>query len=132
MTFTDAQKDLAKQQNEYMKRRFSTQYSQYNYEIVKLQSITKITFALMLLYFIVAAVYLGIIFIGPNRDQHSFVYKASTLLVIILFPYLITPIEYFLFRGVLFVLEILSGGLYGHDDYAYMIDQTYVPNFLRS
>jgi hypothetical protein len=122
--------NLAKTQNEYMKRRFSTQYSQYNYEYVKLQFLNKITYALMLLYFIIAAVYLGIIFIGPNRDKNSFFYKASTLLILILFPFLITPIEYFLFRGLLFVVQTFTGSLFNNDDYGYFIDQTYVPNFI--
>jgi len=86
----------------------------------------------MFLYFIVAAVYLGIIFVGPNRGKNSFLFKITALLIIILFPYFITPIEYFLFRGVLFVLETFMGDLFGHDDYEYLIDQTYVPNLMRS
>ena len=132
MVWTAETIKLAKQQNEYMKRRFSTQYSQYNYEIVKLQFLNKITFALMFLYFIVAAVYLGILFVGPNRGEHSFLFKVTALLVIILFPYFITPLEYFLFRIALFVVETCTGDLFRHDDYEYLIDQTYVPNLMRS
>ena len=123
--------ELAKTQNEYMKRRFSTQYSQYNYEIGKLQSLNKITYGLMLLYYIVAGVYLGIIFIGPTRDKSTYLFKISILLIIMLFPFLITPVEYFLYRVVLFVVETFMGKVFENDDYGYLIDQTYVPNFLR-
>ena len=131
-TPTQNEKDIAKTQNEYMKRRFSTQYSQYNYEIGKLQFLNKIMYSLMMLYFVIAAVYLGILFIGPNRDKNSFIFKIGVLLAIIFYPFLITPIEYFSFRCVLFVLETLLGNIFTNDDYGYLIDQTYVPNVLRS
>jgi lipopolysaccharide export LptBFGC system permease protein LptF len=111
---------IAKVQNEYMKRRFSTQYSQYNYEVGKLQFLNKITYPLMMLYFIVAAVYLGIIFIGPNRDKNSYIFKVCALVILILFPFIITPIEYIIVRGVLFVLKTFTGNVFEHDDYDYL------------
>ena len=121
--------EIARIQNDYMKRRFSTQNSLYNYEILNLRYMHQITYALFILYFIIAAGYLGIIFIGPNREKTSFSYKASILLFILLFPFLITPIEYTLFRGVLFIVKTLTGQLFVSDNYEYILDQTYVPRF---
>jgi len=112
--------DVAKVQNEYMKRRFSTQYSQYNYEVGKLEFLNKIMYPLLMLYFIVAAVYLGIIFIGPNRDKNSYLFKVGALVILILFPFLITPIEYILVRGVLFVFRTFTGNVLEDDDYNYL------------
>ena len=120
---------IAQIQNEYMRRRFSTQKSLYNYEIMNLHSLQKITYALFILYFIVAAGYLGIIFLGPNREKISFSFKGSVLLFILLFPFLITPIEYFLFRCVLFMIETFAGQRFEADKYEYIMDQTYVPRF---
>lgn len=120
---------IARIQNDYMKRRFSTQNSLYNYEILNLRYMHQITYALFILYFIIAAGYLGIIFIGPNREKTSFSYKASILLFTLLFPFLITPIEYTLFRGVLFIVKTLTGQLFVSDNYEYILDQTYVPRF---
>lgn len=120
---------IARIQNDYMKRRFSTQNSLYNYEILNLRYMHQITYALFILYFIIAAGYLGIIFIGPNREKTSFSYKASILLFTLLFPFLITPIEYTLFRGVLFIVKTLTGQLFVSDNYEYILDQTYVPQF---
>jgi hypothetical protein len=111
---------IAKVQNEYMKRRFSTQYSLYNYELEKLLFLNNITYPLLMLYFIAAAVYLGIIFIGPNRDKNSYIFKGGALLILILFPFLITPVEYIIVRSVLFTLRTFTGNVLEDDDYNYL------------
>ena len=113
---------LSKTQNDYMKRRFSTKDSQYNYDIQNLQFLNKFSFALLIFYFLIAAVYLGIIFIGPGSDKISNFFKFLVLLLFILYPFLITPFEYYSFRAVLFVLETAIGKIYDKDDYAFMID----------
>ena len=110
---------VAKVQNEYMKRRFSTQYSLYNYEVEKLLFLNQFMYPLLMLYFIAAAVYLGIIFIGPNRDKNSYIFKVCALIILILFPFLITPAEYIMLRGVLFLLRNFTGNVLEDDDYNY-------------
>jgi hypothetical protein len=120
---------VAQIQNDYMRRRFSTQKSLYNYEILNLQYLNKFTYAFFILYFIIAAGYLGIICIGPNSEKISFTYKGSVLLFVLLFPFLITPIEYFFFRKILFIVETFTGQLFTSDKYEYILDQTYVPRF---
>ena len=119
-------------QNEYMKRRFSTKNSQYNYDIVHLRFLNSIAHAMLFFYFFLGAIYLGILFIGQNKDKTSYFYKISVLLIIVGLPFLITPIEYVLFRGTQFVVETVIGKVFEIDDYGYILDQTYVPNFLSS
>lgn len=118
---------IGRTQNEYMRRRFSTKNSQYTYDIQKLQFFNNISFALLLLYFIVAAVYLGILFVGPDREKNTFFYKLVVLVILVLYPFLVTPIEYFTFRGLLFVVETAIGKVFERDDYEFLIDLRNLP-----
>ena len=87
MTLSDNEiKALAKQQNEYMRRRFTTKYSAYNY-------------------------------------------KVAILLVLVLYPFLITPLEYFVFRAITFVIETIVGNVFTRDDHEYVVEHTYLPGF---
>ena len=119
--------DIGRTQNEYMKRRFSTKYSQYNYDIRKLQFLNNVSFSLLILYFILGAVYLGIHFIGPGSEKNSYLYKFIILTIIIGYPFLITPIEYFSFRTLLFVVETAVGKVFERDDYEFLIDLRHLP-----
>jgi len=119
---------LAEQQNQYMQRRFSTKYSQYNYKVGQTQSLHYLTYGLIWIYFLLSAFYLGILFVGPKRKLYSYKYKFLILLVLVLFPYVITPIEYFFVRLFVFLTETIVGNVYERDDHEYVIDYTYVPN----
>ena len=119
---------LAEQQNQYMQRRFSTKYSQYNYKVGQTQSLHYLTYGLIWIYFLLSAFYLGILFVGPKRKLYSYKYKFLILLVLVLFPYVITPIEYFFVRLFVFLTETIIGNVYERDDHEYIIDYTYVPN----
>lgn len=119
---------LAHQQNQYMQRRFSTKYSQYNYKVGQTQSLHYLTYGLIWIYFLLSAFYLGILFVGPKRKLYSYKYKFFILLVLVLFPYVITPIEYFFVRLFVFLTETIIGNVYERDDHEYIIDYTYVPN----
>jgi hypothetical protein len=120
--------ELAKQQNDYMRRRFSTKYSQYSYKVGQIQLLHNLTYGLVWIYFILAAFYLGILFVGPNRKLYSYKYKGLILLALVLFPYVITPIEYFFVRLFVFLTETTVGNVYERDDHEYVVDYTYVPN----
>ena len=119
---------LAHQQNQYMQRRFSTKYSQYNYKVEQTQSLHYLTYGLIWIYFILSAFYLGILFVGPKRKLYSYKYKGLILLALVLFPYVITPIEYFFVRLFVFLTETIVGNVYERDDHEYVVDYTYVPN----
>jgi len=119
---------LAEQQNKYMQRRFSTKYSQYNYKVEQTQSLHYLTYGLIWIYFILSAFYLGILFVGPKRKLYSYKYKFLILLALVLFPYVITPIEYFFVRLFVFLTETIIGNVYERDDHEYVVDYTYVPN----
>ena len=121
--------NLAKQQNEYMKRRFSTKYSQYKYKLGQQHFLHNFTYALLWIYFIVAALYLGILLVGPKRQKFSYRYKLFALIIIVLFPYIITPIEYFVIRAITFIIETMVGNVFQRDDYQYLVDYTFMPKF---
>lgn len=120
---------LAKQQNEYMRRRFSTKQSQYEYKTGQNRFLNNFTYALLWIYFILAAIYLAIVFVSPKRDQFSYQYKVAVLLILVLYPFVITPIEYFILRGLALIVETVVGNVFERDDYEYVIDYTHLPNF---
>ena len=65
MTLSDNEiKALAKQQNEYMRRRFSTKYSAYNYKVEQTRLLHNVTYGLMWVYFILAAFYLFVLYVS--------------------------------------------------------------------
>lgn len=117
---TDLEK-IGLTQNEYMKRRFSTKYSQYTYDIVHLQFLNSIARAMLFFYFLLGAIYLGILFLGQNKDKTSYTYKISALVILLVLPFVITPIEYILFRGTQFIVETVIGKVFEIDDYDYIL-----------
>ena len=121
--------ELAKQQNEYMRRRFSTKQSQYEYKTGQNRFLNNFTYALLWVYFILAAIYLAIVFVSPKRDQFSYQYKVAVLLILVLYPFVITPIEYFILRGLALIVETVVGNVFERDDYEYVMDYTHLPNF---
>ena len=121
--------DLAKQQNEYMKRKYSTKYSKYNYKVQQTRSLHYYTYAMIWIYFLLASLYLGVLFVGPNRNYYSFSYKFFILLFLVLYPFLITPFEYLIFRAFVFITETIVGNVFTRDDHEYVIDQSYFPDF---
>ena len=121
--------EIAKKQNDYMRRRFSTKQSQYNYKIGQLHFLHNFTYALLWVYFILSAIYLAIVFVSPKRDQFSYQYKVIVLLVLVLFPFVITPIEYFVLRGLALIVETVVGNVFERDDYEYVVDHSNLPNF---
>ena len=121
--------NLAKQQNEYMRRRFSTKQSQYEYKMGQNRFLNNFTYALLWVYFILAAIYLAIVFVSPKRDQFSYQYKVAVLLILVLYPFVITPIEYFILRGLALIVETVVGNVFERDDYEYVMDYTHLPNF---
>lgn len=121
--------NLAKQQNEYMRRRFSTKQSQYEYKTGQNRFLNNFTYALLWVYFILAAIYLAIVFVSPKRNQFSYQYKVAVLLILVLYPFVIAPIEYFILRGLTLIVETVVGNVFERDDYEYVVDYTHLPNF---
>jgi hypothetical protein len=119
---------IAKEQNNSLRRKFSTQNSKYNYKIEQLQSLNHFIYVLIWGYFILAAFYLGILFVGPKASTFSNQYKLIVLLVLVLFPYVVTPIEMFIFRFITYIIETVVGNVYKRPDYQYVIDYSYIPN----
>lgn len=120
-------RDLAKRQNDAMERRFSTQQSKAYYKTEQIRSLNMYIYVLIWIYVILAGCYLWMIFIGKHSVEYSTYYKLSALIAIILFPYVITPIEMFVARIVTFIVETTFGNVYKRPDYEYVVDKTYVP-----
>jgi hypothetical protein len=120
-------KKLASRQNDAMERRFSTQKSKSYYKVNQIQTLNMYIYGLIWIYVILSACYLWMIFIGKNSDQYSTFFKIMALIGIILFPYVITPIEMFIVRMGTFVVETIFGNVYKRPDYQYVVDKSYIP-----
>jgi hypothetical protein len=120
--------NLAKNQNSAMRRRFSTKDSQDAYKTGKMIYLNRYFFYLMWLYYILSTVYLGILFISPSAPKYSAYYKVGVLLVLVIFPYIATPIEMFLLKMLTFIIETTMGNVYERPDYEYVLDYNAVPN----
>ena len=121
-------KKIADAQNDAMRRRFSTHTSAYNYKIGQLQSLNSFIYVLIWAYFILAAIYLWKIYVSSESAQYTFYYKLGILFVLVLFPYVITPIEMFFIRMVAYIVETIVGNVFNRPDYEYVIDYSYIPN----
>jgi len=120
--------NLASNQNNAMRRRFSTKYSQIAYKNGRMVYLSNYIFYSIWLYFILSVAYLGILFIGPRAQTFTAYYKVGVLIVLVLFPYVATPIEMFFLKMFTFIVETLIGNVYERPDYEYVIDYNAVPN----
>lgn len=120
-------KKIADAQNNAMRRRFSTHTSAYNYKVGQLQSLNSFIYVLIWAYFILAAIYLWKIYVSSESAQYTFYYKLAILIVLVLFPYVITPIEMFFIRMIAYIVETIIGNVFNRPDYEYVIDYSYIP-----
>lgn len=120
--------NLASNQNNAMRRRFSTQYSKVAYKTGQMVYLSNYIFYLIWLYFILSAFYLGVLFVGPKAKTFSPYYKIGVLLALVLFPYLATPVEMFFLKMVTYIIETLIGNVYERPDFEYVIDYNAIPN----
>lgn len=123
--------DLAKRQNDALDRQYSTQFSSYQYKIGQIQRLNWFTYLLIWLYFILSTIYLWILFVGNKASSYTPFYKVGVLVGLMVFPFIITPIEMFVLRFITFVIETVVGNVYKRPDYNYVVDQTYVPNLFQ-
>jgi len=124
---TAEQISMAKHQNKAIERRFSTQNSKYTYKIDQIRSLNNFVYFLIWLYFILVTIYLAIIFVGSKSSKFSFFYKVTVLIVLVLFPYIISPIEMFIVKMLTFIVETVVGDVFKRPDYEYIIDYSYIP-----
>jgi hypothetical protein len=118
---------LAKRQNDAMRRRFSTYKSKFNYKIGQIRYLNGFIYVLIWAYFILAAVLLFQIFVGKTAKRYNFYVKFGVLIVLILFPYVITPLEMFFLRLGAFIIETITGNVFNRPDHEFVVDYSYVP-----
>jgi len=123
--------ELARKQNNAMHTRYSTQYSQYTYKIGQIHFLNNFTYFLIWIYFILAAIYLGILIVSEKRNNFSMYYKVGVFLTIIVFPYIITPIEMFIMKMCTFVIETIVGKVFERPDHEFVINYNSIPNIFN-
>jgi len=128
MTQLQKHEKIALRQNEAVRKRYTTQYSQVDYKQGQIRSLNNLIYALLWIYFILAAVYLWKIFVSKSSGNYSFRFKMIVLILLVLYPYIITPLEVFFLRMITFIVENVVGNVYKRPDYDYVIDRTYLPN----
>lgn len=119
---------LARNQNKLLSKRFSTKYSKVSYKNGQMKYLSNYIFYLIWLYFILSAFYLGILFIGPRAQTFTSYYKIGVLIMLVIFPYLATPVEMFFLKMFTYIIETLIGNVYERPDFEYVIDYNAVPN----
>ena len=118
---------LARNQNTYMDKRYSTTYSKYKYTVEQTSSLERYTSIFMILYIILGISFLVILVVGPKSKETSLRMKGFVLMALILYPFCISVIEYYLLKCWQFVIYLLTGSVFPYSDYEYIIDYTYIP-----
>jgi len=126
-TLIQKHEKMASKQNEVVRKRYTTQYSQVDYKHGQIRMLNYFIYALIWIYFILSVVYLWMIFVSKSSSEYTFRYKMFVLVGLLLFPYIITPLEMFFMRMITFVVETVVGNVYTRPDYDYVIDRSYVP-----
>lgn len=85
-------------------------------------------FYLVWIYYLFSALYVWILFFGPNAAKITMYYKIIVILVVALFPYLATPVEMFFLKMGTYLIETIFGKVYERPDYEYIVDYNSVPN----
>ena len=65
------------------------------------------------------------------RNIYSFYYKLCVLIVLVIYPYVITPFLMFIYRLIAFIIESAIGNVFSRPDYQYVIDRSYIPNLFK-
>ena len=119
--------EIAKKQNAYLEKRFSVQASRVFYKKQQVESLNSVIYGLVWVYFITAAVCLGILFVGPRAKQFSPSFKFIVLLLVVCYPYFIAPLEMFLVKFFTFIVETIVGNVWTRPDNEFSLDYTYIP-----
>lgn len=118
---------LAKRQNDALRKRFSTKYSNWNYQIQQLQQLQKFNSWFIFIYCTLSIMYAGLLIFGENAVKYSWVYKLTVISICIVFPFIISPVEMFFVNLFTFFTKTFFGDVYNRPDYEYGIDYTFVP-----
>jgi uncharacterized spore protein YtfJ len=113
----DEMENKSKAQNNELVKSFSTKSSKSLYQTEQISSLNWYVYYLIWLYAVVAVVFLGFLFAGPKTKKLSIYIKLIITLLLILYPYYITPLEDFLYEIVTFGSNILYGNVYLHPEY---------------
>ena len=91
----------------------STDNSKYIHENKELQKITFIHNVLFVAYYLTFIVFCFFLFKQPMQ---IFI-KIIVVIVVILYPYFIFPLEYWTFNGLYFVFTLITGNVYIKQDF---------------
>lgn len=119
--------DLARRQNEYIKKRYSTKDSQYEYKLQQVSSLTNTIHVLFYLYAILSIICIYIIIFGEQFLEFGKYSKIIMILLLFLFPYIMTPIEGAIINFVYFLIKMITGETVDTAEYQYVLDTSYIP-----
>jgi hypothetical protein len=116
--------ELAKSQNTYLEKQYSTQGSKYLYKTQQIHSLNTAIFYLFWIYFIFSLIYLVMIVL---EKKYSYQWKIIVFLLLIIYPYLIYTIEVFLAKVYTFCVETIIGNVFQRPDNEFNVDYTFMP-----
>jgi hypothetical protein len=118
---------LAKKQNEYLRKRYSTKDSQYEYELEKLRSMNWYINVLFMVYLVICMICVYVIIVGNNFKDMNKYKKGFFIFLLFLFPYVMTPLEGSLLNLLSYILKTITGETYDKSEYQYVLDSGYLP-----
>jgi hypothetical protein len=107
----------SKAQNKVLERDFYTKSSKIQYQIEQTRSLNNIVYYLIWIYALMAVIFLGFLFVGPNSKNIPLYLKVIITILLILYPYYIVTIEEFIYDLVQFAYSIIYGNVYLRSDY---------------
>lgn len=113
----DDMEKRAKSQNKELEKAYSTKFSKSQYQTEKISAINYYIYYLIWIYACIAVVFIGFLFVGPKSKKTSFYFKLAILLLLIAYPYYITPLQDNIYHFIRFCLDILHGNVFFYSDY---------------
>lgn len=113
----DDMEKRAKSQNKELEKAYSTKFSKSQYQTEKISAINYYIYYLIWIYACIAVVFIGFLFVGPKSKKTSFYFKLAILLLLIAYPYYITPLQDYIYHFIRFCLDTLHGNVFFYSDY---------------
>lgn len=120
---------LAKLQNKYLKNYVNTQGTTYNteyeYKVKQKQEVMFFSNILFWIYIVLGLICIMKLLFG-NFSYFSFYKKLFMSILIVLFPFIISPIEMFVYKIFHFLWNLIFGNVNERSSYEYVIDFHYI------
>jgi hypothetical protein len=99
----------AEKQNHELEAEYSTKYSKYLYQLEKNRSANFYITWLYVLYYFLFFVFTVLLFVGSKSKKINRKMKAVYIIAILVFPYIVVPIELKIKELVIYLYDIILG-----------------------